>query len=263
MSQFYAWLGEGKSSRIFLAVMDMWKPFRLATQPKVLQAAVPLARRAAVAGPMHWFGFGGAKGIAAVADGNDGAGNLVTGVGPQLLRFARYDVANDPCAKLVMDDDRQEQTAVRREQDAGGPRFLTQGFSGERGRAYCALGRAPRSQRRAKLGSPSMSSARSISRVKMSAGDALIVRKGVWAGRKALGPWILGRAEAGRSAGLDPSVIPWLKQRDFAILGSDHPQYKSACRSPTVGRALPTAPRNRHVTHIPFSRKAAVAGGVS
>jgi kynurenine formamidase len=34
-----------------------------------------------------------------------------------------------------------------------------------------------------------------------------------------------GRAEGGRSAGLDPSVIPWLKQRDVAILGSDHPQY--------------------------------------
>jgi Transposase len=27
MSQFYAWLGERKSSRIRLAVMDMWKPF--------------------------------------------------------------------------------------------------------------------------------------------------------------------------------------------------------------------------------------------
>jgi hypothetical protein len=94
----------------------------------------------------------------------------------------------------------------------------------------------------------------------MSAGDALIVRKGVWARRKVLGPWIRGRAEACRSAGLDPSVIPWLKQRDFAILGSDHPQYTSACRSRP---ALPIAPRNRHVTHIPFSRKAAVAAGVS
>jgi transposase len=31
MSQFYAWLGRPKSSRIRLAVMDMWKPFRLAT----------------------------------------------------------------------------------------------------------------------------------------------------------------------------------------------------------------------------------------
>jgi kynurenine formamidase len=63
--------------------------------------------------------------------------------------------------------------------------------------------------------------------VKVSAGDALFVRTGVWARRKALGPWLRGRAEGGRSAGLDPSVIPWLKQRDIAILGSDHPQYVS------------------------------------
>jgi kynurenine formamidase len=61
--------------------------------------------------------------------------------------------------------------------------------------------------------------------VKVSAGDALFVRTGVWARRKALGPWLRGRAEGGRSAGLDPSVIPWLKQRDVALLGSDHPQY--------------------------------------
>jgi kynurenine formamidase len=63
--------------------------------------------------------------------------------------------------------------------------------------------------------------------VKVSAGDALFVRTGVWARRKALGPWLRGRAEGGRSAGLDPSVIPWLKQRDVALLGSDHPQYVS------------------------------------
>jgi kynurenine formamidase len=63
--------------------------------------------------------------------------------------------------------------------------------------------------------------------VKVSAGDALFVRTGVWARRKAEGPWLRGRAEGGRSAGLDPSVIPWLKQRDVALLGSDHPQYVS------------------------------------
>jgi kynurenine formamidase len=63
--------------------------------------------------------------------------------------------------------------------------------------------------------------------VRVSPGDALFVRTGVWARRKALGPWLRGRAEGGRSAGLDPSVIPWLKQRDIAILGSDHPQYVS------------------------------------
>ena len=63
--------------------------------------------------------------------------------------------------------------------------------------------------------------------VKVSPGDALFVRTGVWARRKAVGPWLRGRAEGGRSAGLDPSVIPWLKQRDVAVLGSDHPQYVS------------------------------------
>jgi len=61
--------------------------------------------------------------------------------------------------------------------------------------------------------------------VKVSSGDALFVRTGVWARRKAQGPWLRGRAEGGKSAGLDPSVIPWLKQRDIALLGSDHPQY--------------------------------------
>jgi kynurenine formamidase len=63
--------------------------------------------------------------------------------------------------------------------------------------------------------------------LKVGPGDALFVRTGVWARRKAVGPWLRGRAEGGRSAGLDPSVIPWLKQRDIAILGSDHPQYVS------------------------------------
>jgi kynurenine formamidase len=63
--------------------------------------------------------------------------------------------------------------------------------------------------------------------VRVSAGDALFVRTGVWARRKAVGPWLRGRAEGGASAGLHPSVIPWLKQRDVALLGSDHPQYVS------------------------------------
>jgi kynurenine formamidase len=63
--------------------------------------------------------------------------------------------------------------------------------------------------------------------IKVSAGDAVFVRTGVWARRKAEGPWLRGRAEGGRSAGLHASVIPWLKQRDVALLGSDHPQYVS------------------------------------
>ena len=40
MGEFYAWLGEKKSARIRLAVMDMWKPFRLATAAHAPQAAI-------------------------------------------------------------------------------------------------------------------------------------------------------------------------------------------------------------------------------
>jgi len=61
--------------------------------------------------------------------------------------------------------------------------------------------------------------------VKVGPGDALFVRTGVWARRKALGPYARGRNA--KDAGLDPSVIPWLRQRDIAIMGSDHPQYVS------------------------------------
>jgi kynurenine formamidase len=58
--------------------------------------------------------------------------------------------------------------------------------------------------------------------VRVSAGDALFVRTGVWPYRQKFGPYVRGRA--GKDAGLDASVIPWLKQRDIAVLGSDHPQ---------------------------------------
>src|SRR6266566_4432926 len=40
MGQLYSWLGEKKSWRLRLAVMDMWKPFRLATQAHAPQAAI-------------------------------------------------------------------------------------------------------------------------------------------------------------------------------------------------------------------------------
>ena len=39
MAQFYAWLGK-KSARIRLAVMDMWKPFRVATAAHAPKAAI-------------------------------------------------------------------------------------------------------------------------------------------------------------------------------------------------------------------------------
>ncbi len=40
MSQFYTWLGEKKSRGIRLAVMDMWKPFRTATEEHAPNAAI-------------------------------------------------------------------------------------------------------------------------------------------------------------------------------------------------------------------------------
>ena len=68
--------------------------------------------------------------------------------------------------------------------------------------------------------------------VRISSGDALFIRTGVWARREAEGPWLRGRARGGRSAGLHPSVIPWLKERDVALLGSDHPTYVSPSNLP-------------------------------
>jgi len=61
--------------------------------------------------------------------------------------------------------------------------------------------------------------------LKLQPGDALFVRAGVWARRKEVGPYQRGRS--GKDAGLDPSVIPWLKKQDIAILAADHPQYVS------------------------------------
>jgi transposase len=40
MREFYEWLGEKKSKRIRLAVMDMWKPFRKVTEERAPQAAI-------------------------------------------------------------------------------------------------------------------------------------------------------------------------------------------------------------------------------
>jgi kynurenine formamidase len=57
--------------------------------------------------------------------------------------------------------------------------------------------------------------------VKAAAGDALLLRWGRWTRRATLGPWPIIDA----MAGLDNSVIPWLKKRDIAILGWETPDY--------------------------------------
>ena len=68
--------------------------------------------------------------------------------------------------------------------------------------------------------------------VKVGPGEVLIVRTGVYALRKVIGPYARGRTA--KDAGLDPSVIPWLKKRDIAIMASDHPQYVSPSDIPAA-----------------------------
>ena len=56
-----------------------------------------------------------------------------------------------------------------------------------------------------------------FSGVTIGSGDAVFLRTGRWARREAEGPWNYG----GETAGLHASVLPWLKERDIAILGGD------------------------------------------
>src|SRR5262245_6725371 len=53
--------------------------------------------------------------------------------------------------------------------------------------------------------------------IRISAGDAVFIRTGRWGRRAQVGPWNVGQS----AAGLDASVIPWLRQRDIAVLGSE------------------------------------------
>jgi kynurenine formamidase len=53
--------------------------------------------------------------------------------------------------------------------------------------------------------------------VHIHSGDAVLIRTGRWAMRDAKGPWEISSA----SAGLDPSAIEWLHERDVALLMSD------------------------------------------
>ena len=53
--------------------------------------------------------------------------------------------------------------------------------------------------------------------VKIGSGDALFLRTGRWVQRAQKGPWNV----AASAAGFHASVMPWLKQRDVALLGND------------------------------------------
>jgi kynurenine formamidase len=57
--------------------------------------------------------------------------------------------------------------------------------------------------------------------VRIGAGDALLLRWGRWARRAAVGPWPTDDG----AAGLDNSVIPWLKARDVAVIAWETPGY--------------------------------------
>jgi kynurenine formamidase len=57
--------------------------------------------------------------------------------------------------------------------------------------------------------------------VRIGAGDALLLRWGRWARRAKLGAWPIDQG----AAGFDNSVIPWLKQRDVAVIGWETPGY--------------------------------------
>ncbi len=54
--------------------------------------------------------------------------------------------------------------------------------------------------------------------VRVGSGDVVLVRSGRWARRAELGAWRTGR----EAAGLHASVVPWLRDRGVAILGSDY-----------------------------------------
>ena len=60
-----------------------------------------------------------------------------------------------------------------------------------------------------------------MSGVKAGPGDAMLLRWGRWARREAVGSFNTWT----EAAGLDNSVIPWLKARDIAILGWETPGY--------------------------------------
>lgn len=53
--------------------------------------------------------------------------------------------------------------------------------------------------------------------VRIEPGDAVLLRCGQFARRRALGPWDSGEASAGIHAG----AMPWIHERDIAVLGAD------------------------------------------
>ena len=72
--------------------------------------------------------------------------------------------------------------------------------------------------------------------VTVSSGDAVVIRTGRWARRAEVGPWDVASA----AAGLHASVIPWLRERDIALLGGEAAQDMA----PADADAAVTAPED-------------------
>jgi hypothetical protein len=72
--------------------------------------------------------------------------------------------------------------------------------------------------------------------VKVTPGDAVILRTGRWARREKKGPW----NAIATAAGFDVTVAPWFKARDVALAGGAH-------------RASPRPPQNNWIFDTPTS----------
>jgi hypothetical protein len=56
-----------------------------------------------------------------------------------------------------------------------------------------------------------------FAKIKIGSGDAVFIRTGRWARRAKTGPWNAAR----ETPGLHASVLPWIKQRDVAVLSGE------------------------------------------
>jgi len=75
-----------------------------------------------------------------------------------------------------------------------------------------------------------------MSGAKIQSGDVILLRTGRWARRDKVGPWAVGRSAAGFHA----SIIPFIKARGVAIVGSDAASEVSPSMVATVGLPVHT-----------------------
>ena len=75
-----------------------------------------------------------------------------------------------------------------------------------------------------------------MARVKVGPGDALFIRTGRWVLRAEKGPFDTSRE--GKRAGPSATLLPWLKARDVALLGSDVPPSVAPAEFPGVTGAV-------------------------